>query len=460
VTLTDKDLDAIKESKKQSRLWSLAMEGLQIQIGRYVLPVLNDLMSWVNEEGIPRLHALGAKVKDWLVPQLQKFGDWWETDGKKKWEDFTTWINDTLLPALEDFGRWVLDHGLSALQVMVQWIADHPNWAGPIIAGLLTIIATIKLTSLAFVFTPWGFVITMVFAVAAALVYAYQTNEDFRKSVDAMGRGLVLTWGWIVTTVSGAVAAVTGFLNALGINHTNLALVVNLALDKIIFAWGLFSRAVASVYQAHLVIFGLLKSAYDGLRLGIAFALAIIEMLWARFVQSVGRFIAQLAGPIRMLLGFAQTAATVITSVFAAALAIIEQITDRIGDLVGRIAGWLNTLMSGLAALTRLPGAIGIPVPGGNAFVPGGNAFVPVPALAAGGIIPGSPWGTLVRAGENNRAEAIVPLSKMGGTTQNTYNITVDVAPGADPVRAGAAVVDAIRSYERANGRGWRVAPA
>jgi hypothetical protein len=65
-----------------------------------------------------------------------------------------------------------------------------------------------------------------------------------------------------------------------------------------------------------------------------------------------------------------------------------------------------------------------------------------------------------VRAGEGNRSEAIIPLSKMGGTTQNTYNITVDVAPGADPIRAGAAVVDAIRSYERVNGQRWRTEPS
>jgi hypothetical protein len=83
----------------------------------------------------------------------------------------------------------------------------------------------------------------------------------------------------------------------------------------------------------------------------------------------------------------------------------------------------------------------------------------PPPALATGGIIPGSQWGTLIRAGEGNKSEAIIPLSKMpaGG---NTYNITVDVAPGADPVRAGAAVVDAIRSYERVNGQEWRTVPA
>jgi hypothetical protein len=61
----------------------------------------------------------------------------------------------------------------------------------------------------------------------------------------------------------------------------------------------------------------------------------------------------------------------------------------------------------------------------------------------------------LVRAGEGNRSEAIIPLSRIPAAG-NTYNITVDVAPGADPVRAGAAVVDAIRSYERVNGQRWR----
>ena len=48
-------------------------------------------------------------------------------------------------------------------------------------------------------------------------------------------------------------------------------------------------------------------------------------------------------------------------------------------------------------------------------------------------------------------------LGSQGGATPMgaNYNIVVNAL---DPQAAGRAVVDAIRSYERSNGKGWRVA--
>jgi hypothetical protein len=43
-----------------------------------------------------------------------------------------------------------------------------------------------------------------------------------------------------------------------------------------------------------------------------------------------------------------------------------------------------------------------------------------------------------------------------GGGAGNTYNINVTVPPGTHPAQTGKAVVDAIREYERVNGKGWR----
>jgi phage-related protein len=40
----------------------------------------------------------------------------------------------------------------------------------------------------------------------------------------------------------------------------------------------------------------------------------------------------------------------------------------------------------------------------------------------------------------------------------NTFTINVAVAAGGDPVQTGKAIVDAIQSYERANGARWRAA--
>lgn len=46
-TLSGKDLDAVKESTKQHRLFSAAMDGLQVQVGRFVLPVMTKFTTFL-----------------------------------------------------------------------------------------------------------------------------------------------------------------------------------------------------------------------------------------------------------------------------------------------------------------------------------------------------------------------------------------------------------------------------
>jgi hypothetical protein len=43
-----------------------------------------------------------------------------------------------------------------------------------------------------------------------------------------------------------------------------------------------------------------------------------------------------------------------------------------------------------------------------------------------------------------------------GGSTSNTYSITVNVAPGGDPANTGRMLVEAIQDYERVNSARWR----
>lgn len=77
-------------------------------------------------------------------------------------------------------------------------------------------------------------------------------------------------------------------------------------------------------------------------------------------------------------------------------------------------------------------------------------AGVDAPELAEGGIVKATPGGTLIRAGEGGRDEAVVPLpAKMGG---DTINITVQTGVG-DPAAIGQAIVDVLQKYQTRVGR-------
>jgi hypothetical protein len=76
-----------------------------------------------------------------------------------------------------------------------------------------------------------------------------------------------------------------------------------------------------------------------------------------------------------------------------------------------------------------------------------------------GGVVPGPPGSehlAILQAGER-----VIPAGHSTGGTGSgggsaTFNISVNVAPGGSPAETGAAVVDAIRSYERVAGQSWR----
>jgi hypothetical protein len=578
-TMSGKDLDAIKESKEQSREWGLNMEALQIQIGRYLLPVLNDLMGWILQKGIPKfkelaktvadwvlpkltalhewwdrsgkpaldgflkwigeklipkLQEIGAKIVDWVKPKLDAFADWWKDKGKPGWDAFIKWIDEKLIPKLEGFGGGAFGTFIDLVKSVGEWARKHPNWAKPIAAGIGAITLALSGFGVEFATSPLGLFILIITGLGTAFYTAYTNNEQFRNSVDGLIDHLQTAWGPIAESfqtdfldpmkekwdsfyndflvplwngissfagmaseawskeldtwspilagifrglqgvVSSVVMVLSSIWNGFTINFGNGVLRIQGVAETLKQIWnGLaaFARAVVSIlsgiWNGFTLQFGgtalriqgvaeTLKQIWNGLAAAARFVVSILSGIWNGFTLQFG-------GTALRIQGFAETAGDawktmgqVIAGVAGVVAGIVTNFISGIEIAVGQIETLHQRIKDVGDWISRHSGGL---IPNFS----GPNHFYPIPApeppaLASGGIIKGSPWGTLVRAGERNRSEAIIPLSKIPAAG-NTYNITVDVAPGADPVRAGAAVVDAIRSYERVNGQRWRTEP-
>lgn len=106
--------------------------------------------------------------------------------------------------------------------------------------------------------------------------------------------------------------------------------------------------------------------------------------------------------------------------------------------------GWevmVNSFIIGLNAIIR-----------GVNFIKPGKEFptiphLSIPRLAEGGIVDRPTLAMIGEAGP----EAIVPLSRNGGMGGNV-TINVTASPLSNPADVGAAVVDALKAYERRNG--------
>jgi hypothetical protein len=80
--------------------------------------------------------------------------------------------------------------------------------------------------------------------------------------------------------------------------------------------------------------------------------------------------------------------------------------------------------------------------------------------FATGGIVPARRGGTLATVGEAGMAEAIIPLDRLsefvGSGGGNSY--TINVSSMGNGQNVGKQIVEAIKTFERSNGKGWRTA--
>jgi hypothetical protein len=68
LTLSGSNLSAIKENVKAHREFHAAMQGMQVQIGQYVLPVLTKVTAAFVEHLVPAIKVAGQLAKEYLAP--------------------------------------------------------------------------------------------------------------------------------------------------------------------------------------------------------------------------------------------------------------------------------------------------------------------------------------------------------------------------------------------------------
>lgn len=171
-TLSSKDLDSVKESTKNHRLFSSAMEGLQIQIGRYVLPIMTKWTAFVAGH-MPQVIARVRAIMEKLAPVFEKVGKVLAV----AFEKGAKFIGGTLIPTLVKLGTWVANHkpiliGL-ATAVAVGLVAAFTSWA---IAAGTAAVATIAAAA------PVIALGLAIAALVAGIVWVVQNFDIFKNA--------------------------------------------------------------------------------------------------------------------------------------------------------------------------------------------------------------------------------------------------------------------------------------
>lgn len=196
-TLSKKDLDAIKKNTMAKRQWHAAVQGLQIQMGRYLYPALTQFATVMVTTIIPAivkfsgpvLKALGAILGTQIIPFISRLA--------------TIFSND-VMPVLSAFGDWVGAHKT----LVMSFAVAIGTVVGILKAWQLGTMAVKKAQEMwtaaqaafnaVMAMNPIVLVIVAVAALAAGIIYAYKHSEKFRvivhRAFHAVGEAF--SWAW------------------------------------------------------------------------------------------------------------------------------------------------------------------------------------------------------------------------------------------------------------------------
>lgn len=356
--------------------------------------VVDTVARWLRE----KLGQAFTWVKDVAIPALAKAFDWFKANVLPKVVEFAKAAG----AAFATYARWAGDAIGKVREVVASFAAWINKWVVPAVRSAVD--------ALSAAWRVYWAITGPIFSVVVAIIKAaFDAIMVFVRAFVSMFVGL---WNGLWQMVSGTVVAVWN-----GIKGN-----IQAALQMV--------RGIMDVFAG--ILTGNWSRAWDGLKNVVAGA-------WNGIVATV-----------RMFVGIAQ-------------------------GILGGLISWIGSAFSGIGQLILAPfraalagfkslwnstiGGKGFSTP---SWIPGiGGKEFRIPTLHTGGIVPG-PIGQEVPA-ILQAGEAVLPIQavrnlaaeRSGGGA--TYNITVN-AGISDPAEVGRRVVDAVKSYERLNGAGWRAA--
>jgi hypothetical protein len=492
-------------TQKMSTGWKNFAEA----IGTLILPAFNKVIDWLLQTVLPVVTVVSTKLIDWFGRLANAIENAFNAGRAGRivgsFDSFTGAIArlaniagshfDPAMANLKQIGQWAKDNktqlgkvaltaGGAAAGVGALGVAAKGSTA---VSGLVSTLATVG-TSLG----PWGLVAVAVAAAGGAAVVAYQKWKPFHDLVDTTWQTILSVgqavadwfmntfgpvWAQVSTEVIGAGTAMGEFLAAL---FQRILQVVNIFITVFENAWGLWGdnilrqlrivwalirgvvegalRIIQGVFQ---ILTGILtlnwSKAWEGIKNIASGAASIIVAVFQAFLRALRNLMGGVAdailGPFRFmwsklepfLSGLAEKLLAPfhyfmdhIGGVFSGLAGIVHGVFDGI---VGIIRGVINSLIdivnSAIRAYNKIPLAPDIPTIGGVSALPPTNGAPASMSLAA-------------TRTPTVRGRAMTPAAAaVGGGAP----IVINLPSGVN----GHSVIDAVRRYERVNGRGgWR----
>lgn len=161
-TLTGKDADAVKQATLNKRKMAESIKGLQISIGKNLLPIIQIFVTFLTEKVVPAISG----VVGWM----------------EQHKTLVTVLGGFILGLVGTLGAFIKIMQLVRVLTMAWWVAQN-------------------LLNLSFLANPITWIVLGVVALVAAIIIAYKKSETFRKIVDGAFHAVLdavkKVWNWV-----------------------------------------------------------------------------------------------------------------------------------------------------------------------------------------------------------------------------------------------------------------------
>lgn len=296
---------------------------------------------------------------------------------------------------------------------IVKWFQEHATVA-KILAGIVGTVLVVAIAAytasmisaaVATIAATWP-ILLIIAAVAAVAIAAYELATHWsevwngiKAVVGDVVNALSMAWNAIVSGLRTAWSAVWGFLKTWGpVALAVLAPFIGIPL----LIWQHFDQIKTFLANAF-------SAAYDTVKHWIGTIIGVVESIPGR-ILSVGS-------------SLLHAGASIIGDFFHGIESAGSAVGKFVGDIVGDIKNSINNVMGLPWKIPR------VELPTSPWTTVGFGPWTLIPRLAKGGIVPATPGGRLILAGEGGSDEAVVPLDGrhgIGGGGPMTFVFQLD----------------------------------
>jgi len=168
----------------QTKITTAKFENMQASLGAKLLPIMTDVMSFIQTDAMPAFDGIASVIMDNIVPAFQSMGQWVK--------DNATWLGPLVIivgSLAAAFGLYSLATGISAA-VSAAWTAATTGQT----------IAQWALNA-ALNANPIGLVVVGIAALVAAIVWVATQTTFFQDAWKVMSDAIGTAWNWLWTTV-------------------------------------------------------------------------------------------------------------------------------------------------------------------------------------------------------------------------------------------------------------------